>query len=151
MSARFGLICLVAVVTLSATVGKADAQQVSFSSMNYTPAVVNPPKSATVAPAGTFNPPNYPNGDGGQFRVTVDYGVFTGGNFIAFPKNTPGIPNATSSAGVPVAKGGGLHQWSIPVSDCAFPPGAQCRARLERSTDGGTTWTTEATSNHTAP
>ena len=134
---------------LGLSCGNADAQIVSFSSMGYVQG--QPPRSDTIAPSGTYSVPNYPNKDGGHFRVRVSYGVLTGGNFVEYQPNTPGIPNPEYGGTKQLPMGGGTHDWAIPAKNCDFPAHTQCRAELQRSTDGGTSWAPVATSYHSAP
>jgi hypothetical protein len=149
MCANLRLTFALVVGILALTCGTANAQIVSFSSMGYTPG--QPPRSDTIAPSGTYSPPDYPNKDGGHFRVRIDYGIITGGAYIAYQPNTPGIPNPENGGTKQLPMGGGTHGWAIPIKNCSFPAHSQCLAQLQRSTDGGTTWATVATSYHSAP
>jgi hypothetical protein len=129
--------------TLLLTAGAADAQIVAFNGSGYQAAQGG--RSASIAPYGTFSTPMYPNGDGGKFRVAIDYGLLSFGNFAVYAPNTPGIPNLDYTAVKDVGRGGNFD-WVMPRKDCNVGPDDYIRARLQRSTDGGTTWADVATS-----
>ena len=121
---RFTVALVVVVAILGLTGAKASAQAVAFSSMNYAP-LPAPWPGGFIAPSGQFNPPNGAPGQG-QWKVTIDYGVFSNGMFTPYPANTPGIPNESSSAVVSNILGGGLHNWSVAPQFANFgPAGAQ--------------------------
>ena len=136
MRTNLGL-TVASIVVMLVTSGVAEAQVVSFTGSGYKQ---NPPPAKnTVAPYGTFS---VPMNKAGSYRVVVDYGILDFGTFKAYAPGVNGIPSASASTALAVNAAGGTFNWSIAAQDgSGVTQETQARARLQRSTDGGTTWT----------
>lgn len=142
MLTKFGLTVMAAVGMLLLTGGSAAAQVVTIQSSGYIAGGGGRP--ATTQPTGRFSTPTYPNGDGGKWRVRVTYGTIVNGTFSPFTVgNTPG---EAFSAVEDVGRGMTNKVWGISGPQ-NWPDGVGeqvvARAQLQRSTDGGTTWSLE--------
>ncbi len=134
LAASFGMLLL--------TAESADAQIVTVRA-NYTAPTGQ--YNAKTQPSGTFSTPGYADGSGGKWRVKVNYGLMRDGAFEAFTAgDTPKGPYYSTVEDVGrgvTAKTwgmGGQHDWPTPPGEFTF-----VRAILQRSTDGGTTWSNE--------
>jgi hypothetical protein len=139
MLAKSGLILAAAFGIVLLTAGAADAQVVAFNGSGYQPAQGG--QTVTIAPYGIFSTPMYPNGGGGKYRVAIDYGQFSFGNFAPYALNTQGIPNKDYTAAQDAGRGGNFN-WAMPRKNASgIDQNSYIRAQLQQSTDGGMTWT----------
>jgi hypothetical protein len=146
MLAKSGLILAAAFGIVLLTGGAADAQVVTVRANYIAPSGQYP---ARTWPSGTFSTPIYPDGSGGRWRVKVNYGTIVNGQFQPF---TVGVNSSTYySGGVDVQHGVTSQAWGVPGPQ-HWPNGlgqhTYVRAQLQRSTDGGTTWTDQGTPSY---